>query len=113
MDEPTTGQDQYGKTKLGLLSRKMKQLGKTIIIISHDMDFVAEYADRVIVMNESRVILDGTPADVFSNEEVMKTAHIMPPQIYAIGNHIHAVSSETRLSVMELAKVLAEGDYCL
>ena len=77
------------------------------------MDFVAEYADRVIVMNESRVILDGTPADVFSNEEVMKTAHIMPPQIYAIGNHIHAVSSETRLSVMELAKVLAEGDYCL
>ena len=113
LDEPTTGQDQYGKTKLGLLSRKMKQLGKTIIIISHDMDFVAEYADRVIVMNESRVILDGTPADVFSNEEVMKTAHIMPPQIYAIGNHIHAVSSETRLSVMELAKVLAEGDYCL
>lgn len=113
LDEPTTGQDQYGKTKLGLLSRKMKQLGKTIIIISHDMDFVAEYADRVIVMNESRVILDGTPADVFSNEEVMRTAHIMPPQIYAIGNHIHAVSSETRLSVMELAKVLAEGDYCL
>lgn len=113
LDEPTTGQDQYGKTKLGLLSRKMKQLGKTIIIISHDMDFVAEYADRVIVMNDSKVILDGTPADVFSNEEVMKTAHIMPPQIYAIGNHINAVSSETRLSVMELAKVLAEGDYCL
>ncbi len=113
LDEPTTGQDQYGKTRLGLLSRQMKTQGKTIIIISHDMDFVAEYADRVIVMNESRIILDGTPAEVFSNQEVMHVAHIMPPQIYAIGNHIGKVSGNERLSVMELAKVLAEGGYCL
>ena len=113
LDEPTTGQDQYGKTRLGLLSRKMKEQGKTVIIISHDMDFVAEYADRVIVMNESRIVLDGTPAAVFSNEEVMRTAHIMPPQIYAIGNHINVVSEEKRLSVMDLSRILAEGDYCV
>ncbi|MBR0138110.1 MAG: ATP-binding cassette domain-containing protein [Erysipelotrichaceae bacterium] len=113
LDEPTTGQDQYGKTRLGLLSKEMKNRGKTVIIISHDMDFVAEYADRVIVMNDGEVLLDGTPMDVFTNYEVMNKAHIMPPQIYAIANRINYREENERLSVMNLARELAERELCL
>ena len=113
LDEPTTGQDQYGKTRLGLLSKEMKSRGKTVIIISHDMDFVAEFADRVIVMNDGEVLLDGTPMEVFTNYEVMNKAHIMPPQIYAIANHISYREEKERLSVMNLARELAEREMCL
>lgn len=113
LDEPTTGQDQLGKTRLGELSLDMKRRGKTIIIISHDMDFVANYADRVIVMNQGEVILDGTPAEVFANENVMQAAHIMPPQIYAIANKIGYRTENVRLSSEEIAEVLAKGEYCI
>ena len=113
LDEPTTGQDQYGKTRLGLLSKEMKSRGKTVIIISHDMDFVAEFADRVIVMNDGEVLLDGTPMDVFTNYEVMNKAHIMPPQIYAIANRISYREENESLSVMNLARELAERELCL
>lgn len=88
LDEPTTGQDQRGKTRLGDLAVQMKERGRTIMIISHDMDFVARYADRVVVMTKGEVIMDGTPQEVFSNAEVMSRAMIKPPQCYAIANHI-------------------------
>ena len=88
LDEPTTGQDQPGKQRLGQLMLSLSASGKTIIVISHDMNFVARYAQRVIVMAEGRVIGDDTPARIFSNESVMKQAHVQPPQVYAVVNEL-------------------------
>ena len=88
LDEPTTGQDQPGKQRLGQLMLSLSASGKTIIVISHDMNFVARYAQRVIVMAEGRVIGDDTPAQIFSNESVMKQAHVQPPQVYAVVNEL-------------------------
>ena len=64
LDEPTTGQDQPGKQRLGQLMLSLSASGKTIIVISHDMNFVARYAQRVIVMAEGRVIGDDTPTRI-------------------------------------------------
>lgn len=88
LDEPTTGQDQPGKQRLGELMCSLSASGKTIIVISHDMNFVARYAQRVIVMAEGRVIGDSTPAGIFSDESVMERAHVQPPQVYAVVNEL-------------------------
>ena len=111
LDEPTTGQDQRGKTRLGELALEMKERGRTVMIISHDMDFVARYADRVIVMTQGEVIMDGTPEEVFSNREVMTKAMIKPPQCYAVANHVREKDSsmpKIRLDAEKTAELLAE-----
>lgn len=111
LDEPTTGQDQAGKTRLGQLAREMKADGKTIIIVSHDMDFVAEYAERVIVFNDGEVLLDGTVDEVFTRKDVMKKAHLMPPQYYRIVNHLGLPTDGSKVTNDKIAKVLVEGGY--
>lgn len=88
LDEPTTGQDQPGKRRLGRLMQELAAAGKTIVVISHDMNFVAKFTQRVIVMAEGKVIGDGTPAEIFSDEKVMEKAHVQPPQIYAVVNEL-------------------------
>lgn len=94
LDEPTTGQDQPGKRRLGELMQELSAAGKTIVVISHDMNFVAKYAKRVIVMAEGRVIGDGTPAEIFSDEDVMQKAHVQPPQVYAVVNELRKIRKE-------------------
>ena len=110
LDEPTTGQDQPGKARLGGLMREMAESGKTVIVISHDMNFVSEYTQRVIVMAGGQVIGDGTPAEIFSNEPVMAAAHVEPPQIYAAANYLRARGVEIpvrRLTAEDLSAFIA------
>jgi energy-coupling factor transport system ATP-binding protein len=66
LDEPTTGQDARGVDRVRTIVDGLATAGRTVIAISHDMRFVAESFERVVVMREGRVILDGTPAEVFA-----------------------------------------------
>ena len=67
LDEPTAGLDPAGRDEiLGLLLQMKKDLGITIILVSHSMEDVAEYVDRIIVMNSGEVMFDGVPKEVFS-----------------------------------------------
>lgn len=80
IDEPTTGQDRAESRKiLDSLAHHHAQ-GRTVVIISHDMALVAEYATRVIAMRNGHVLTDGTPAEVFSRHEVLQETNIRPPQ---------------------------------
>ncbi|MDZ4160170.1 MAG: ATP-binding cassette domain-containing protein [Anaerolineaceae bacterium] len=82
VDEPTTGQDSRQSTEImNFLQNLNVELGHTIIIITHDMPIVARYARRVVVMGMGTILADGTPAEVFSQPEVLKQTHIEPPQI--------------------------------
>ena len=68
LDEPTAGLDPAGRDEiLGLLLQMKKDLGITIILVSHSMEDVAEYVDRIIVMNSGEVMFDGVPKEVFSH----------------------------------------------
>ena len=81
MDEPTAGLDPKGKTEiLDLINELHKARNMTVIMVSHNMDEVAEYADRVIVMHEGQILMDGDPHDVFANEEIIKQAGLNQPQ---------------------------------
>ena len=81
IDEPTGGLDRKSATQLMRHLVEMKNRGHSVVIITHDMRLVYEFADRVIVMHEGKILLDGKPGDVFSQFDVLKRAFIVPPQI--------------------------------
>ena len=73
LDEPVAGLDPKGKKDfLGLLQRLHGDFVKTIIIVSHDMNLVAEYCNKVAVFNKGEVLLSGTPKEVFVNADLLK-----------------------------------------
>jgi len=75
MDEPIAGLDPQGREALMQLTRKLNNQGVTVVMISHNMDGLAEYADRLIAMRRGEVFLDGSPQQVFGQHE----------KIYAMG----------------------------
>ncbi len=81
IDEPTTGQDPRGRREVMNIFKKLHSLVKTIIVITHDMNIVAEYAQRCIVMSNGEILIDGTPKEVFLREDILEKAHLKPPTI--------------------------------
>jgi energy-coupling factor transport system ATP-binding protein len=80
-DEPTTGQDAHGVAKIGSIIRHLKSLDRTVIAISHDLDFCAEHFDRVVVMSQGRILMDDEPESVFYREDILLEAGLEPPQM--------------------------------
>lgn len=81
IDEPTTGQDWNGAQYMMHLVRELHDAGHTIVMITHDMRIVAEYAERAVVMHKGRLVADGTVSEVFGQREVLNSAYLAPPQI--------------------------------
>ncbi|HXV98390.1 MAG TPA: ABC transporter ATP-binding protein [Anaerolineae bacterium] len=87
-DEPTTGQDQRSVQHLANLIQHLGEQGKTVITISHDIDFVAENFARIVVMGQGQVLLDGPAETVFAQEELLSRTDIQPPQLTRLGNRL-------------------------
>ena len=87
LDEPTTGQDARGVARIQQIVAELAEAGRTIITISHDMRFVAESFERVIVMRAGQIILDGTPAEVFAEAAwpALATTYLEPPLPARVG----------------------------
>lgn len=85
VDEPTTGQDWRGINRIMELITSLQQQGTTILMITHDMDLVARYAQRVLVMKEGELLLDDTPQYVFAQHEILAQTYIQPPQVTRLG----------------------------
>lgn len=81
LDEPTAGQDVEGIERLSKLMSVLEEEGKSVITITHDMEFVANNFTRVIVMANKRIIADDTARNVFWNEDVVTRSNISKPQI--------------------------------
>lgn len=80
LDEPIAGLDPQGRTALMELLRVLNRNGVTIVIVSHNMDGLAEYATRIVAMKEGRVHMNGTPAEVFSQHDRLREAGLDLPQ---------------------------------
>ena len=63
------------------LMKELHRNGKTIIVITHDMNLAAEYAERCVVMSDGKIILDGGPKDIFVQTEKLATTHLTPPSV--------------------------------
>lgn len=80
-DEPTVGQDQAQKDKIAGLMNQLKFQGKTVICITHDMEFVAENFDRVIIMSQGRIVQDGKTREILTQIDVLREARLLPVQM--------------------------------
>lgn len=82
LDEPTAGLDPRGRDEIyQLITELHRQRNITVIIVSHSMEDMANFVDRLIVMNEGKVALDGTPGQVFSHYKELEQIGLMAPQV--------------------------------
>jgi energy-coupling factor transport system ATP-binding protein len=88
LDEPTTGQDHAGRHLLSNLSKKLNREGFTVVIITHDMRFVAETVNRVVLVSNGEILMDGSTREVLNAFDVLKKAAIKPPQIVQLASEL-------------------------
>lgn len=82
LDEPTAGLDPKGRDEiLDQISRLQKERGITVVLVSHSMEDVARYVDRIIVMNQGQVRFDGTPKEVFRHFRELEEIGLAAPQV--------------------------------
>lgn len=81
LDEPTTGLDYRECVKVMDIIRRIHEAGTTVIMVCHDMEVVADYAERCIVMSDGQVVDDAPTFDVLRNSDTLERASLVPPQI--------------------------------
>lgn len=84
-DEPTTGQDAANIARMANVIATLRERGKTIITITHDIDFCAENFDRVIALSDGKVLLDGPANEVLGQEDILAKTYVDPPQLTRLG----------------------------
>jgi energy-coupling factor transport system ATP-binding protein len=87
-DEPTTGQDAVNIARIANVIAELRQRGRTVITITHDIDFCAEYFERVIAMSQGEILLDGKANDVLGQDEILATTYVDPPQLTRLGKRL-------------------------
>ncbi len=108
LDEPTTGQDNLQKTRLASTLAKLNRQGKTVIVVTHDIEFVADFIPRVVVMSKGKVIADGPTEEILVREDVMDASSILPPQLAELSWKIglSTPSINTEMIVEEIRQIL-------
>jgi energy-coupling factor transport system ATP-binding protein len=88
LDEPTTGLDYAEQRSMMDLVKRLNEAGSTIIVVTHTMWVVSEYAHRAAVVRDGRMYLAGTVREVFAEEEKLRDASLRPPHIVSFGNSL-------------------------
>ncbi len=107
LDEPTAGLDPKGRDEiLGQIAQLRRQTGITIVLVSHSMEDVANYVDRIIVMNRGRVMFDDVPREVFRHAEELEEIGLAAPQVTYIVKALAKAGMpvETDVTTLEEAK---------
>lgn len=104
IDEPTTGLDWRGALQMMEMVKQLHQQGHTIILIGHDMNLVADYAHRVIVMGGGEILADGSPQEVFGQVEILKKAFLKPPQITQLAINLADLGFPNIINVDDMEK---------
>ena len=81
LDEPTAGLDPKGREEILSLLRELNKAGMSIVLVSHSMEDVAEYVDRILVLDKGRILYDGSPAEVFSHVEKLEEIGLAAPAV--------------------------------
>ena len=106
LDEPTAGLDPAGRDEiLDLIARMHKEKGITVILVSHSMEDVAKYVERIIVMNHGQVMFDNTPCEVFKHYKELEQIGLAAPQVTYLMHEL----KEKGLNVNTEAATVAEA----
>ncbi|MCW5875824.1 MAG: ATP-binding cassette domain-containing protein [Anaerolineales bacterium] len=94
MDEPTSNVDPIGKEEIFAVAAKLnKEENMTIIMAEHEVEVMAAYADRVIVMDQGKILLNGTPKEVFSESDLIQKLGLRTPQVTELAAKLHKKGS--------------------
>lgn len=94
MDEPTAGQDFHHYTKMMEFIRKInKEYDLTILMISHDMHLIEEYTDRALVIGDKKILADTTPAELFSQSELIDRANLAETSLFKLGQRLKSMDA--------------------
>ena len=109
MDEPTIGQDHQQKEKLQQFIMQLNVQKKTVVVVTHDVEFVAECNPRVILMSQGKILVEGIAEQVLTNPKLVAQASIVPPQITQIFLGLADLGLPTDvIDVHEATKILLE-----
>ncbi len=116
LDEPTIGQDAKQKEKLAEILVELNRIGRTVIVVTHDVEFVTEHFTRTVTMANGQIVADGPTSSVLSNDLILDECSLTPPQltlaVRALSEKIPEISDHLfLLSEVEdaVAKVLGGG----
>lgn len=93
-DEPTTGQDYRGAQYILEISKKLHSIGKTIIVITHHLYLMPNYAERVVVMGKGTILLDAPIREAYHKKDVLESTYLTPPQAVFLAKRISEVKGK-------------------
>lgn len=108
LDEPTTGLDFRECVKVMEVISQLHRAGATVVMVCHDMEVVADFAERVIVMSDGRVVDQGPTFEVLRNPRTLEEAHLVPPQIVDISLALPLMDQRLAASPVAAADTLNE-----
>ena len=85
-----------------------KEMGITVVLVSHSMEDIANYVDRIVVMNKGSVLLDGTPAEVFAHDKELEAVGLAAPQVTYIMQTLRAKGMNVKTDVTTLEEAERE-----
>ena len=113
LDEPTANLDIATRHEIMRTLEELKEVTETVMIATHDMQLVCQWAERIIVLCKGKIIADGTRDEIFSNEEVISKVGIQPPEIYKVARGISEnVNCYTIEDFVENIGERSEGCVC-
>jgi energy-coupling factor transport system ATP-binding protein len=109
LDEPTIGQDQNQKNRLQQFVNQLVTQGKTVVIVSHDVEFVAECNPKIVLMAQGKILAEGSAKQILTNRYLLTQASIVLPQIAQIFTGLAGLGLPTDvINVHEAKKVLLD-----
>lgn len=109
LDEPTANLDIATRKYITQFIQALKEEVESVVIATHDMQLVAEWANRIIVMKDGQIIHDGDRDSVFSNEQLLKEAGLTPPQILELSRQLKTKLSYSVADFVDFAQSFHEG----
>ena len=114
LDEPTAGLDPKGRDEiLDQVAKLHKERGITVILVSHSMEDVAKYVDRLIVMNQGEKMLDGTPQEVFRHYKELEAVGLAAPQVTYVMHDLKEKGFEVSADAATVEEAADEIMKCL
>ncbi len=109
LDEPTIGQDYAQKEKLRQFILQLRAQGKTVVIVTHDVEFVADCSPRVVLMANGRIVADGKVEEILTSPRLLAEASVIPPQVTQIFMELeHLGFSREVVDLYEAREIIIE-----
>jgi energy-coupling factor transport system ATP-binding protein len=110
LDEPTIGQDHEQKEKLTQFIMQMQSQGKTVVIVTHDVEFVAECNPRVVLMKDGKILAEGAGKEILTNPQILAESSIVLPQIAQVFTKLSSLGfPKNVIDIYEAEKIILKA----